>query len=110
MVENNKKDEILSEILSWQRLQGIRILRDIIPSILDDDKKRKAYEMTDGKKSTKEIAKPLGVSKDVIVGWWREWFSQGIVNRVPQKGGGHPLCKKIISIKDIVMDMKGLRK
>lgn len=109
-MENNENKEILTEILKWQKLQGIRTLRDILPSILDDDKKIKAYEMTNGKTATKEIAKPLGISKDVVVGWWREWFSQGIVNKVPQKGGGHPLCEKIVSLKDIAISIRRPKK
>lgn len=104
---SKENEEILIEILKWQKLQGIRTLRDIIPSILDDVKKIKAYEMTDGKTPTKEIAKSLGVSKDTVIVWWREWFSQGIVNKVPQRGGGHPLCEKIVSLKDMGMDVKG---
>lgn len=102
-----ENEEILIEILKWQKLQGIRTLRDIIPSILNDVKKINAYEMSDGKTLTNEIGKRIGVSKKTVAAWWQEWFSQGIVNKVPQKRGGHPLCKKIVSLKDIGINMRG---
>lgn len=48
MVPSETK-ELLSEILKWQRLQGIMTLREILPELLSEEKKKAVYELTNGK-------------------------------------------------------------
>lgn len=88
---------ILNEILKWQRLQGITILKDLIPSLLNEDKKKLVYEMTDGKNSQLIIAKKVGVAGGTISNWWNIWYSYGILTKDGTK------YTKIISVKDLCL-------
>jgi len=95
MNNNDEIKQILKEILKWQRLQGIKLFREIASEVLNDQKKKQIYELTDGKHSARELQKLTGVNKDVISRWWREWYSHGLLMK--EKNNYY----KIISLKEI---------
>ncbi len=97
MSNDEKIIEILSDILKWQRIQGIRILKEIIPTILDSEEKRLAYESTDGEKGVRDIKTIVNVGQGTISRWWNEWYSLGILERIGAR------YKKIISLKELGM-------
>jgi len=75
-----KIDSKLDQLLKWTRFAGMRQLRDILAENLDDDTLMLIYEYSDGKRSTREIAKLVGVkSNQTIVNYWKKWRSLGIV-------------------------------
>ncbi|MBN8585867.1 MAG: hypothetical protein J0M37_12305 [Ignavibacteria bacterium] len=87
---------ILNEILKWQKLQGIAIIRELIPKLLDESKKKLVYEMTDGKNSQATISKKTGVAGGTISNWWNLWYSYGILTK-----GQDNRYNKIISLKEL---------
>lgn len=48
---------------------------------LDTNEKRRVYELTDGIRSRREIARLTGVSDDTIQGWWDKWISKGFLRK-----------------------------
>lgn len=86
---------ILKGILKWQKLQGIKILRETLPSILDTDEKRIVYENTDGKKTARDIMKIVNVGLGTLSRWWNDWYSQGVLEKKGQK------YVKIASLKEL---------
>jgi len=100
MKMNNKTNDLLEEILKWQRLQGLKLLRDLLPELLYDEKRREVYEMTDGINSQPVIAKKVGVAGGTISNWWNIWYSYGILIK---KGSRY--CK-IISLKELGLPIK----
>lgn len=92
---SNLSDEILKEILHWQRLQGFKTLRELIPQLLDTQKKRNVYEATDGTTPRSEIIRTLGVGSATVTGWWKMWYAHGILIREGRR------YKRIVSLKDL---------
>ena len=93
MSNEEKIIELLNDILKWQRVQGIRTLKEIMSTILDSDEKKLTYENTDGIKGVRDVISIVKVGQGTISRWWNEWYSQGILERVGTK------YKKIISLK-----------
>lgn len=92
-MDDNNTNEILEEILKWQILQGKKILRELIPKLLDDKNKKIVYEMTDGENTIRDIEKKTNIDKSTISQWWNIWHSFGILEKEGRK------YKKIISLK-----------
>jgi DNA invertase Pin-like site-specific DNA recombinase len=88
-------DSILKEILKWQELQGKRSLREMIPSLIDNDTKRVVYEMTDGNNSVSDIASKVGISVGTVSNLWNLWYSYGILLKRKNR------YIKIISLKEL---------
>ena len=77
----------LREILKWTRFSGMQQLRNVLLNILKTDTEKAIYELTDGKRSTREIATLVGVkSHATIAAYWKKWSKTGIVQptqRIP---------------------------
>lgn len=84
----------LDQILKWTRFAGTQQLRDILAENLENDASMLIYEYSDGKRSTREIAKLAGIkSNQTIVNYWRRWLPLGIVEPSPQhKGRFQRIC------------------
>lgn len=65
----------LMEIASFNR-------RDELRDVLSDESHRRAYELTDGKTSSQEIAADDGVSSgdSAVRNWWVKWRRLGLVD------------------------------
>lgn len=64
----------LQEIASFNRRQGLG-------KALADPERRRVYELSDGQRSSEEIAADKHVSKSArtVRRWWKEWRDQGLV-------------------------------
>lgn len=73
-------DSKLDQLLKWTRFAGMQQLRSILTNNLTNDTQLLIYEYSNGKRSTREIAKLAGVkSNQTIVNYWKNWSSLGIV-------------------------------
>lgn len=87
---------LLEDIEVKEKIKKERILKELFPVLLDTDKKRMVYEMTDGKNSRREIAKALRISSATLTKWWKQWYSYAILTREKRK------YRRIVSKKDDV--------
>jgi len=87
--------ELLKEISKWQKFIALPHLKDLITKTLDKKEKLIVYELTDGEKNRDELIKESGAAAGTISGWWMEWYSKGILEKVRGK------YKKIISLEDL---------
>jgi biotin operon repressor len=84
-------EELLAEIMRWQRAAVLPEVRKTIESALtaktaDATKKlRTAYEMCDGTRPGSEIAAALGVSNQSISNWTRRWRELGIAHETDDR-------------------------
>ena len=53
---------LLEDIEVKEKIKKERILKELLPILLSTDRKRMAYEMTNGKNSQRKITKTLGIS------------------------------------------------
>lgn len=61
-------------------------LRGILQPVLTDERKRIAYEATDGELSSRDVGRAAGVSDKTIRDWWRDWFRSGLLRRAETEG------------------------
>lgn len=88
-------NELLKEILKWQKIQAKAAVRPLVLSLLDSKEKRKVYELTDGTFTVKQISERAGVATGTISNWWNNWLSEGILY---QEGNRYI---KVVSIKGL---------
>ena len=77
------------EMGNWLRLLGMKQLITVLESDVNDEKKREAYQQSDGKRSTRNIGKLVHVNKSTINNWWKKWTPLGLGEYTITKGGGH---------------------
>lgn len=67
------------EIATWVSVAYGAQMREKLENVLNDPRKRLAYECSNGESSTRAVAQAAGVSDRAIRDWWREWMQQDIV-------------------------------
>ncbi len=93
MVESNKRIEDLLRILSQP------VIEAAIPSVFKNSKQIRAYELSDGVNSTRQIAEIVGVDQKTISTWWRTWEKEhGIVEKTGIRGQ----FRRLYSLVDVV--------
>ena len=75
--KQDKVIELLEQILTWTRLQGVQNARAVLLDALNSDTLKVAYQLSDGRSST-EVAKACNLSPMTITNYWRRWFTLGI--------------------------------
>ena len=86
---------LLEDIEVKEKIKKERILKELLPILLSTDRKRMAYEMTNGKNSQRKITKTLGISSVTLTEWWTQWYSYGILTREKRK------YKRIVSLREL---------
>jgi len=94
-------NDLLKEILKWQKIQGLSTFKSLIPILLDSKEKRRVYEMSDGTLNVKQISEKAKVATGTISNWWNKWLAEGIL-----------YCKgnryiSITSLKNMNFEKKG---
>ncbi len=69
---------VAEEHLRWQRAAVLPRVREAVERTLASSQARQAYELCDGSKSSSDIAKAVGTSKQNLSGWTRRWRDVGI--------------------------------
>jgi hypothetical protein len=78
---DQETNDLLREILRWLRFQSLDKAKAAVSSLLDTEKKKIAFELTDGKTSSRALAVKCGVDRGTLLRWWSDWFTAGIVTR-----------------------------
>jgi hypothetical protein len=76
--------EELKEIKHWIRLSGLPVFRRAAQENLRDEESRIVYELSDGNRSTREIAEELKkmnktLTHATVANMWKRWAILGIV-------------------------------
>ncbi len=105
-MNDNKLDEILeklNEIAIWTKLQGREILKPNLVKILKTDSEKAAYELSNGVRTTREIAKEINLnSKSTIIGYWQKWERLGLVE-VSEKYKGR--MQHLASLEEVGIEL-----
>lgn len=88
-------NDLLREILKWQKIQGKAAVRSLISNLLDSKEKRKVYELSDGTLTVSQISKRADVATGTISNWWNRWLAEGILWQEGKK------YIKVISLKGL---------
>jgi hypothetical protein len=75
--------ELLIEIRNWVRIGFRKDAKDVLIDILNTDKKRRAYQMTDGHARRDDIRKACGMSPNSLLDLWRDCDDAGLMEVMP---------------------------
>jgi hypothetical protein len=92
--------EVTNEQLRWQRAAVLPDVRTTIDHALTSTQLRKAFEACDGEKSSTDIAKSVGVSKQAFSAWTRRWRDLGIAYEVKGK------IRHLATLKSLGLDIE----
>lgn len=116
MTENNDLwariyDE-LKEIKYWVKLSGLPVLRRAVQENVRDDESKLIYELSDGKRSTREIAEELRkagkeITHSTVANMWKRWIVAGIVEPSERYQGRF---RKIATLESLGIEAPQVRK
>jgi hypothetical protein len=86
--EEDEQTRLLREILKWIRFSGLREVKSVLTSVLDDPQKLLAYHLSDGSRGTIEIGEATGIrSTATITRYWQTWKQLGLGESISVRGG-----------------------
>jgi predicted ArsR family transcriptional regulator len=85
--QSNEQTEILKEILKWIRFAGAKEVKAVLISTLDTQRKILIYHLSDGSRTSIDIAKAASTSDTTVRNYWASWARQGIVESLKVRGG-----------------------
>ena len=72
----------LDQLLKWTRFASLQQLRDLLIQNLTNDRELLVYELSDGERTTREIARLASIgSIATIVRYWKNGASLALLNR-----------------------------
>ena len=77
----------LKELLKWTRFAGIKEVKGALQLALDSDVKKTIYHLSDGNKSSTEIAAAVKLSDWTVRNYWKSWSKLGIVEAMKMGRG-----------------------
>lgn len=90
---------ILKELLKWSRFAGMIQLKNILAENLKSETEMLVYELSDGERGTREIARAAGVgSNATIAAYWKKWSKLGIVESSRNYRGRY---QRICSLEEV---------
>lgn len=78
---------VLRDILKWVRFTGMKEVKSVLVATLDTNPKKIIYQLSDGEKGSREIAKAAGVSDWTVRDYWKKWAKFGIVEALRAGSG-----------------------
>ena len=104
-MNNAETNEILKEILKWQKLQGREILKQRIgdKNLFEDEKDVLAYHYSDGR-SSRDVEKATGVNYKMVQSLWKKWLAAGIAEPTDKYCGGR--CKRIFDLSELGLELQ----
>ena len=82
----------LRELLKWTRFGGMLRLKDILNQTLLTPVEKLVYELSDGNRSTREIARHIGKGHVTIFRYWEKWRKMGIIEPAEREGRYRHIC------------------
>src|SRR5437016_2508704 len=62
----------------WLRLIGMQQLRAVVAACVTTEKQRAVFELSDGKRTAREVAKLAGVGVGSVSRMWSRWITLGV--------------------------------
>jgi len=111
MIENRNVGleilEVLKEILKWTKFQAWSRVKDTLLTELQDKKSILVYHLSDGK-SSREIAKKVGITHPTVLNYWKKWSRIPLVE--PIVVGGKVRYRKMFELEDFGIEIPNMQK
>jgi len=96
----------LHEFLKWTKFSGMKQLKTILQANLKTDTEMLIYELCDGVRGTREVARLAGVaSKTTVLNYWKKWGKVGIVMAVQNEERRY---QRICSLEEVGLTVPAL--
>jgi hypothetical protein len=95
-------DELLAELKTTNgllRLLLMPTLRKTLEEHLGSPAERRAYELADGTRTTREIANAAGASIGSVSTWSKKWRAHGVALELPGGGAKHVMSLTALGIE-----------
>jgi hypothetical protein len=92
---------ILAELRTTNSLLMLLLiptLRTTLEQTLGSDAERRAYELSDGSRGTREVATLAGASAGSVSAWWKKWRMAGAALEAPGERTRHVLPLSALGI------------
>jgi hypothetical protein len=86
MNNDTKLESMFAEFLKIYRYDTHARIVDTLTTELNDDIKKKVYQLSDGNRSTRDIKKLAGITPPTIINYWKQWSQKGIAIPAQRKG------------------------
>lgn len=96
---NDNRNELLAELQEqtrWLRFLGLQQLRPLLITLLRDERERRAFDLSDGDRTTRQVAAQVGVSAATVSRWWNRWAALGLVTTDDRGRARH-----LVALEDI---------
>lgn len=102
----------MEELKYWARLAGIPILRRAIQDNLRDDESKLVYELSNGDRSSREIAEQVKktgrtLTHMTVTNMWKRWSAVGTVEPSERYQGRF---RKVVSLESLGIDVPEIPK
>ena len=84
--ELDRQAEANQRIEDLLTLMAQPVLLPALRAIFKDAKQLRAYQLSDGRRSTRAIGKSVGVDQKTISRWWRAWKDYKIMEKAGKRG------------------------
>jgi hypothetical protein len=106
MIENDRLYDKMDELLFWTRFSALPTFRAMIMDNLRTDIDKLVYELSDGKKSTRDISKIISkggrkVTHATVANMWQRWNILNLV--IPAQRIGR--YKKVLSLESLGIEI-----
>jgi hypothetical protein len=106
MIENDRLYDKMDELLFWTRFSALPTFRAMIMDNLRTDIDKLVYELSDGKKSTRDISKIISkggrkVTHVTVANMWQRWSILNLV--IPAQRVGR--YKKVLSLESLGIEI-----
>src|SRR5437667_11865269 len=84
--QDNEQIRLLREMVRWV-FSGMRQVKEVLTSALNNEKKIIAYHYSDGKNTSTVISNFSGINQPKITDLWKEWLALGLGESISASGG-----------------------
>lgn len=104
-MNDEKTNEVLEDILKWQKLQGREILKAKLKNenLLSNEKEVHVYYHSDGDKSSRDIGRIVNMSYKTVQNLWKRWINSSLAEPTQKYGGGR--CKRLFNLNDLGLEL-----
>jgi len=84
--QESEELKVLREILRWTKFAGMGQVKMVLETVLNNDRKKLAYQLSDGTRGTREVNAQSGYTGSVS-DLWKEWKRKGIGDTISVQRG-----------------------
>ena len=109
MSESESLSEKLDELIFWTRFSALPTFRALLMDTLREDVDKLVYELSDGERSTREIAQIVSrggrrIAHATVANMWRKWSLMNLVMPAGRRGR----YRRVVSLESIGIEIPPL--